>query len=115
MDPFVNLPNIVVDDIGDITLEPNVGLHMIINTSAPQVADLSFSSHKVIRLENSAKGDLDSNHALIRQYLQRPKPPILEVPMGSRLIVVAVSMNHLRPPIEDSSTHRVTQGKRPTI
>jgi hypothetical protein len=29
MDPFVNPPNIVVDDIKDITLELNVGPHMV--------------------------------------------------------------------------------------
>jgi hypothetical protein len=45
MDPFINPLNIVVDDIEDITLEPNVGLCMIINTSAPQVVDSrSFKS-----------------------------------------------------------------------
>ncbi len=65
MDPFVNLPNIVVDDIGDITLEPSVDLHTITNTSAPQVVDLSPSSPKTTRLEKLAKGDLDSNHAPI--------------------------------------------------
>jgi hypothetical protein len=37
MDPFINPLNIVVDDIGDITLEPSVGQCMIINTSASQV------------------------------------------------------------------------------
>jgi hypothetical protein len=35
MDPFVNPRNIVVDDIGNITLEPNVGLCMITNTNEP--------------------------------------------------------------------------------
>jgi hypothetical protein len=35
MDPLVTPPNIVVDDIGDITLEPSVGSHTITNTSAP--------------------------------------------------------------------------------
>ncbi len=45
MDPFINPLNIVVDDIEDITLEPNVGLCTIINTSAPQVVDpRSFKS-----------------------------------------------------------------------
>jgi hypothetical protein len=41
MDPLINPPNIVVDDIKNITLEPNVGLCMIINISEPQVVDLS--------------------------------------------------------------------------
>jgi hypothetical protein len=51
MDPLINPPNIVVDDIRDITLEPRVGLHMITKTSAPQVADPSPSSPKVAILE----------------------------------------------------------------
>jgi hypothetical protein len=38
---------------------------MIINTSAPQVANLSPSSPKVARLEKSIEGDSDFNHALI--------------------------------------------------
>jgi hypothetical protein len=65
MDPLVNPPNIVVDDIGDITLEPCVGPHMIINTNAPQVMDPSPLSPKIARPEKSTKGDLDSNHTLI--------------------------------------------------
>ncbi len=69
MDSFVNPPNIVVDDIGDITLEPSVGPHMITNTSAPQVAHPSPSSLKAVRLEKSTKGDSDSDHAPINQYL----------------------------------------------
>jgi hypothetical protein len=44
MDPLLNHANIVVDDIGDITLEPSVGLHMVINTNAPQVANLTLKS-----------------------------------------------------------------------
>jgi hypothetical protein len=51
MDPFINPLNIVVDDIGDITLEPSVGLCTIINTSAPQVVDPSPSNPKVARLK----------------------------------------------------------------
>ncbi len=35
--------------------------------------------------------------------------------MGSRLVVMATSMNHLLSPIEDSFTRRVTQRKRPTV
>jgi hypothetical protein len=105
MDPLVNPPNIVVDDIRDITLEPSVGSHTIINTSAPQVMDLSPSSPKATRPKKSAKGDLDFDHALINQYLQRPRPPILEIPMGSKHVVVATSMNYFQPPIENSSTH----------
>ncbi len=27
MDPFINPPHIVIDDIGDITLEPSVGMY----------------------------------------------------------------------------------------
>jgi hypothetical protein len=53
MDPLVNPHNVVVDDIGDITLELGVGMHTIINTSAPQVVNLSPSSPKVARLEKS--------------------------------------------------------------
>jgi hypothetical protein len=47
MDPFVNPPNVVVDDIRDITLELNVGPHMVTNTNAPQVADINPSSPKI--------------------------------------------------------------------
>ncbi len=108
MDPLVNPPNIVVDYIGTITLEPGVGSHTITNTSAPQVADLSPSSPKIARLEKSTKGDLDFEHTPINQYLQRLRPMIFKVDVGSRLIVVATSMNHLQPPIEDLSTHKIT-------
>jgi hypothetical protein len=65
MDPFVNPPNIVVDDIRDITLELDVGPQMIINTNAPQVAD---PSPKVAKPEKLVEYDLDSNHAPISQY-----------------------------------------------
>jgi hypothetical protein len=105
MDPFVNPPNIVVDDIGDITLEPSVGLHTIINTSAPQVADPSPSSPKAVRPKKSTKGDFDFDHALINQYLQRLRPSIPKVLVGSRQVVVVASMNCFQPPIENSSTH----------
>jgi hypothetical protein len=53
MDPLINPPNIIVDDIGDITLEPPVGLHMVTSTSVPQVTDLNPSSLKATRLEKS--------------------------------------------------------------
>jgi hypothetical protein len=69
MDPLVNLPNIVIDNIGHITLEPSVGPHMIINTNEPQVVDLIPSSLKAVRLEKSIEGNLDSDHAPIGQYL----------------------------------------------
>ncbi len=65
MDPLVNPPNIVVDDIGNITLELGVGPHTIINTSAPQVVDPSLSSFKITRPEKLVEGDSDSNHTLI--------------------------------------------------
>jgi hypothetical protein len=65
MDTLVNPPNIVVDDIGDITWELGMGPHTIINTSGPNVANLSPSSPKVTKLENLMKGDSNSNHALI--------------------------------------------------
>jgi hypothetical protein len=91
MDPLVNLPNIVVDDIRDITLELGVGPHTITKTSAPQVVDLNPSSHKATRLEKSIKNDSDFDHAPINQYLWRPRPPILEIPMGSKLIAMVVS------------------------
>jgi hypothetical protein len=67
MDPFVNPPNIVVDDLGDITLELGVGPCTITNTSAPQVANPSPSSLKVIRLEKSTKCDSNFDHP---QYLK---------------------------------------------
>jgi hypothetical protein len=115
MDPFVNPPNIIVDYIGTITLEPNVGLHTITNTSAPRVVDLSPSSPKTARLEKSTKGDLDFEHTPISQYLRHPRPMIFKVGVGSRLIVVATSMNHFQPPIKDLSTHQVSRRKRPII
>jgi hypothetical protein len=46
INPLVNPPNIIIDDIEDITLESCVGLHMTINTNAPQVVDPSLSSPK---------------------------------------------------------------------
>jgi len=67
MDPFINPLNIVVDDIGDITLEPGVGQCIIINTSAPQVTDPSPSNLKIARPKKSTKGDLDFDHAPISQ------------------------------------------------
>jgi len=82
MDPFVTPPNIVVDDIRDITLELNVGPHMVTNIDAPHVANLNPSSPKVARLENSTQGDLDCDHAPIMQYLQRPKPLMPRVDWG---------------------------------
>jgi hypothetical protein len=52
MEPFVNPPNIIVDEIGD-TLELGVCPHIITNTSAPQVVDPSPSSPKVTRPKKS--------------------------------------------------------------
>jgi hypothetical protein len=49
MDPLVNPPNIVVDDIDDITLEPSVAPCMINNTNAPQVVNPSHLSPKVAK------------------------------------------------------------------
>jgi hypothetical protein len=37
MDLLINPPNIIVDDIGDITLEPGVGPDTITNKSAPKL------------------------------------------------------------------------------
>jgi len=42
---------------------------MITNTSAPQVVDPSPSSLKITRLEKSAKGDSNFDHAPINKYL----------------------------------------------
>jgi hypothetical protein len=69
MDPFINPPNIVVDDIWDITLEPRVGPRTITNTNAPQVAYPSPLSPKDTRHEKSTEGDSDFVHAPINQYL----------------------------------------------
>jgi len=52
VDPFINHANIIVDDIMDITLKPNVCPHTIINASAPQVAHQSPSSPKATRPQN---------------------------------------------------------------
>jgi hypothetical protein len=101
MDPLINPPNIIVDDIGDMTLEPFVGLHTFTNTSVPQVTDLNPSSHKATRLEKSIEGDSDSNHAPINQYLRYPKPLMPEVNVGSRFVIVATSNNYFRSPIKD--------------
>ncbi len=43
------------------------------------------------------------------------KPLVPEVQVGSKLIVVVVSMNRCHPPIEDSSSHRITQKKKPIV
>jgi len=37
VNPHINLVNIIVKNIMDITLEPHVRPHMTINVSAPQV------------------------------------------------------------------------------
>jgi hypothetical protein len=65
MDPLVNCPNIVIDDIGNITLEPSVGLYTNSNTSAPQVVDPSFSNPKAARPEKLVEGDSKYDHAPI--------------------------------------------------
>jgi hypothetical protein len=65
MDLLVNPPNIIVDDIGDITLELSMGLHTVTHTSAPQVVDPSPSSPRATRLKKSIEGDSDSDHSLI--------------------------------------------------
>ncbi len=65
MDPLINLePNIVVDDIGDITFEPSVDPHTITSTNSPQVADWSPLSPKIERPNKLTKGDLDSSHGV---------------------------------------------------
>jgi len=69
MNPLVNPPNIVIDDIGNITLEPGVGPHMISSTNAPQVVDPSPLSLKATRLEELIEGDSNFYHAPISQYL----------------------------------------------
>jgi hypothetical protein len=66
-------------------------------------------------LEKSIEGNLDSDHAPIGQYLWHPKPLIPKVQMGSRLVVVATSMNHLPSLIEDSSTRWILGNKRPIV
>jgi hypothetical protein len=74
MDPLINPPNIIVDDIGDITLEPRVGLHMVTHKSVPQVRDLNPSSPKVTKLEKSIEGESNFDHKPINQYLRHPRP-----------------------------------------
>ncbi len=107
-DPLINPPKIVVDDIRDITLKQCVGPHMVINTSINQVMHPNPSSPTLIRLENSKEGDSNSNHAPINEYLQHLRPLVAKIDVGSKLVVVAVSMNCLQPFIENSSTHRIT-------
>jgi hypothetical protein len=65
MDPLVNPPNIVIDDLGDITLELGVGPCMITNTSAPQVVNPNPSSLKAIRPKKSTECDSNFDHAPI--------------------------------------------------
>jgi hypothetical protein len=65
MDPLINLPNIIVDDIGDITLELGVDPHTIINTSAPKLQIQVLLSPKATRLDKLAKGYSNFDHALI--------------------------------------------------
>jgi hypothetical protein len=65
MGPLINPPNIVVDNIGDITLELSAGPHMITNTSAPQVVDPSPSSFTVVKPKKSIECDSNFDHALI--------------------------------------------------
>jgi hypothetical protein len=65
VDPFINPPNIVVDDIGDITMEPGMGPHKVINTSAPKVVHLSPSSPRVARHSKSIEIDSNFDHAPI--------------------------------------------------
>jgi hypothetical protein len=62
MDPLVNFPNIVIDDLGDITMELGVDPCMITNTSASQVANPSPSSPKATRL-------LEGRNSLFKQQL----------------------------------------------
>jgi hypothetical protein len=113
MDPLVNPLNIVVNDTGDTTLELGVGSYMIINTIAPQVVNLSPSSPKAARLEKSIEGDSNSNHTPINQYLWRPRPSIPEILMGSRLVVMVVSMNHLRPILKIRPHVKLLKGRGP--
>jgi hypothetical protein len=47
--PFVNLTNIVVNGIMDITLKPHVHPCTITNANAPQVAHQSFYNFEVAR------------------------------------------------------------------
>jgi hypothetical protein len=65
MDPLVHPPNIVVNDVGDITLKLGVGSHMITNTSAPQVVNPSPSSLKIVRPEKSIEDGFNSNYTPI--------------------------------------------------
>jgi len=82
MDPLVNPPNNVVDDIRDIALEPNVGPHIINNINAPQAMNPSPSNLKVTRPKKSIEGDSDYDHALINHYLWCPRPLIPKVNVG---------------------------------
>ncbi len=56
------IPNIIIDDIGDITLELGVGMCMITNTNAPQVIDRSASNPKATKPRKSIEGDSNFNH-----------------------------------------------------
>ncbi len=98
-DPLDNPPIIIIDDIRDITLEPCVGPHMVTNTSAPQVVHPNPSSNTPGRVEKSIKGDSNFHRALISKYLRHLRPLMAEIDVWSRLVIVVVSMNHLRPPI----------------
>jgi hypothetical protein len=113
MDPLINPLNIVVDDIMDITLKPNVDPHMATNTSASQVAHPNPSKPKATKPLKSTKHDLDFDHASpIGKYLQCSTPQMPKIDVGLRLVIMVISMNRFQPPIKDLFTHQVTQEKR---
>jgi hypothetical protein len=77
-----------------------------INVSAPQVVHQSYSNLKDVKPLELIEHDSHFDHALINQYLWHSTPLMLEIDVGSKDIV-AVSINHLHPPIQDSSTHQL--------
>jgi hypothetical protein len=73
-----------------------------------QIQNLEVLKAKATRPKKSTKGDLKLDQAPISQYLWHPKSLISKVDVGSRLVVMAPSMNRLQPPMKDLSTCQIT-------
>jgi hypothetical protein len=68
---------------------------MVIYTSAPQIVHPNPSSPTPARLEKSIEGDSNFDHVPINKYLWHSRPSMAKIDVGSRLIIMAASMNHL--------------------
>jgi hypothetical protein len=75
MDPLINPPNIVIDGIGDITLEPSVGPYTITNTSAPHVANPSPSKQQDLKIQQKVIQILTTHQSACTYDVQDPRYP----------------------------------------